>query len=564
MKKKRNFKSSWLIVLIMLILLNVLASFYHSRADLTNEKRFTISEPVKDLLKNIHEPVQIYIFLKGDLPAGFKMLSRSAQELLQEFKEYSHGNVQYEVVDPESKMPGTDVVWADTLQSLNILPINLKVQLKAGEQSQYVYPAAAAMMNGRLKAIHLYPGVRPIITPAELNNAEALFEFRFADAIQKLTSNSRPMIGYAIGNGEPTGANTYDLVENVLHPNYDVFTIDLESERIIPDTFKLLILVKPTIQFTDAEKLKLDQFVMRGGRLLVFIDRLEAEMDSLQLKNQVVAYDRNLNLQDLFFKYGVRINPDLVMDLQSDFLPFDVNNSGQFELLHWNYFPLFQPNPQSSITKNVGLVSCRFVNSIDTVEAEGIKKTVLLSSSPNSRTIETPALISGSENRNAPEDDAFKKSGIITGVLLEGRFSSLYKNRLSRAMMDTLSAEGKTFISENSRENKMIIVSDGDIPLNAVFKGQPLPMGVNPYTIGTQYEYQFANRQFVENCIEYLVNEGGLMQAKSKDYKLRLLDTRKVDDDKVFWQWINFAVPVLLILIFALIYQWLRRKRYNI
>lgn len=564
MKKKRNFKSSWLIVLIMLILLNVLASFYHSRADLTNEKRFTISEPVKDLLKNIHEPVQIYIFLKGDLPAGFKMLSRSAQELLQEFKEYSHGNVQYEVVDPESKMPGTDVVWADTLQSLNILPINLKVQLKAGEQSQYVYPAAAAMMNGRLKAIHLYPGVRPIITPAELNNAEALFEFRFADAIQKLTSNSRPMIGYAIGNGEPTGANTYDLVENVLHPNYDVFTIDLESERIIPDTFKLLILVKPTIQFTDAEKLKLDQFVMRGGRLLVFIDRLEAEMDSLQLKNQVVAYDRNLNLQDLFFKYGVRINPDLVMDLQSDFLPFDVNNSGQFELLHWNYFPLFQPNPQLSITKNVGLVSCRFVNSIDTVEAEGIKKTVLLSSSPNSRTIETPALISGSENRNAPEDDAFKKSGIITGVLLEGRFSSLYKNRLSRAMMDTLSAEGKTFISENSRENKMIIVSDGDIPLNAVFKGQPLPMGVNPYTIGTQYEYQFANRQFVENCIEYLVNEGGLMQAKSKDYKLRLLDTRKVDDDKVFWQWINFAVPVLLILIFALIYQWLRRKRYNI
>lgn len=561
---KRKYSFTWLLVLFVLIAINLLASFFHTRLDLTNEKRFTISEPVKNLLKKVDQPVHIYIFLKGDLPAGFKMLSRSAQELLQEFKEYSHGNIQYEVVDPESKMPGTNVAWADTLQSFNIVPINLKVQLKAGEQSQYIYPAAAAMMNGRLKAVHLYPGVKQVITPAELNNAEALFEFKFADAIQKLADNTKPMIAYAIGNGEPTGANTYDLVENILHPNYDVFTVDLKAERLIPNTFKALILVKPTIEFSDSEKLKLDQYVMHGGKLLVFIDRLEAEMDSLQLKNQVVAYDRNLNLQDLFFKYGARVNPDLIMDLQSDFLPFDVNNSGQFELLHWNYFPLFQPNQQSIITKNVGLVSSRFVNSIDTVQAVGIKKTVLLSSSDNARTIETPALISGSENRNAPEDAAFQKSWIIAGVLLEGRFTSLYKNRVSRETMDTLSAEGRPFVSENAHENKMIIVSDGDIPLNSVYQGQPLPMGVNPYTIGTQYEYQFANRQFVENCIEYLVNDGGLMQAKSKDYKLRLLDPKKVNEQKTLWQWINFAVPVILILLFALFYQWWRRKRYNI
>lgn len=561
---KRKYSITWLLVLFVLIAINLLASFFHTRLDLTNEKRFTISEPVKNLLKKVDQPVHIYIFLKGDLPAGFKMLSRSAQELLQEFKEYSHGNIQYEVVDPESKMPGTNVAWADTLQSFNIVPINLKVQLKAGEQSQYIYPAAAAMMNGRLKAVHLYPGVKQVITPSELNNAEALFEFKFADAIQKLTDNTKPMIAYAIGNGEPTGTKTYDLVENILHPNYDVFTVDLKAERVIPDNFKALILVKPTIEFSDSEKLKLDQYVMRGGRLLVFIDRLEAEMDSLQLKNQVVAYDRNLNLQDLFFKYGARVNPDLIMDLQSDFLPFDVNNSGQFELLHWNYFPLFQPNQQCIITKNVGLVSSRFVNSIDTVRAVGIKKTVLLSSSNNSRTIETPALISGSENRNAPEDAAFQKSGIIAGVLLEGRFTSLFKNRISQETADTLAAEGLPFVSTNISENKMIIVSDGDIALNSIYQGQPLPMGVNPYTIGTQYEYQFANRQFVENCIEYLINDGGLMQAKSKDYKLRLLDPKKVNEQKTLWQLINFAVPVILILLFALLYQWWRRKRYNI
>lgn len=561
--KRKNYLL-WLSVIFILIAINFIASFIHARIDLTNEKRFTISEPVKELLKQTKEPVHVYLFLKGDLPAGFKMLSKSSQEVLQEFNDYSKGNIKFELIDPESKIESTQSTWADTLQFYNILPINLKVQLKSGEQSQYVYPAAMAVKNGKMQPVHLYPGVRPVITPAELNAAESMFEFRFANAIQKLNSKSLPMVAYAIGNGEPTGANTYDLVENVLHQNYSVFTIDLKSEVAIPDTFKVVLLVKPTLQFTEEEKLKIDQYVMRGGKLLVFIDRLEAEMDSLQIKNQVVAYDRDLNLQDLFFKYGVRINPDLIMDLQSDFLPFDVNNSGQYELLHWNYFPLFQGNQRSIITKNVGLISSRFVNSIDTVQATGIEKTVLISSSPNSRTIETPALISGSENRNAPEDEAFKKSGLIAGVLLEGKFKSLFKNRLSLEKMDTLAARGYPFIPENILENKMIIVSDGDIPLNSVYQGQPLPMGVNPYTIGTQYEYQFANRELVENCLEYLVNEGGLMQAKSKDYKLRLLDSKKVDADKTFWQLINFVLPVVLILLFALIYQYTRRKRYNI
>ena len=276
-----------------------------------------------------------------------------------------------------------------------------------------------------------------------------------------------------------------------------------------------------------------------------------------------MAYDRNLNLQDLFFKYGVRINPDLIMDLQSDYLPFDVNNSGQFELLHWNYFPLLQPEQSNVITKNVGLVAGRFVNSIDTVKAEGIRKTILLSTSPNSRTIETPALISGTENRNAPEDAAFNKSGIPAAVLLEGRFTSLYKNRISRKKMDTLVSEQTPFIVENILENQIIIVADGDIPLNNIYKNQPLPMGVNPFTIGTQFEYQFANHNFVENCIAYLVNEGGLMQAKAKDFKLRLLDARKVNEQKTYWQILNFLVPVLLILGFGLIYQWSRRRKYR-
>jgi gliding-associated putative ABC transporter substrate-binding component GldG len=563
MKSFSNKKWWLLFIIVAIVLINYLASVFHKRIDLTNEKRFTISTPVKKILKNIDQKMEINIFLRGDIPAGFKKLSVSAQELLHEFKEYSNGNIHYKIISADEKIPGTEKTYGDTLSSLGIVPINLKVQLKEGEQSQYIYPAALINYQNKLQPVNLYSGSSTFITAPELNSAEALLEFNFADAIEKIINPHKPMVAYAVGNGEPIGPNVYDLVENVLKKNYNLFMMDLAKEPVIPDTFKLLIIVKPTLTFSNEEKLKIDQYVMRGGKLLFFIDRLEAETDSLQIKNQVIAYDRNLDLQDLFFKYGIRINPDLLMDLQCDFLPFSVNGKDQFEFLHWNYFPLFESKQNSVINKNLGLVAGRFVNTIDTVSAPGIKKTILLNSSSNSRTIETPALISGAENRNATVDAAFNKSNLIAGVLLEGKFISLFRNRVSRDQMDSLNFYGYPFQSENINENKMIIVSDGDIVLNQVYKGQLLPMGVNSYTVGTQYEYQFANRQFVDNCIEYLVNNSGLNEAKSKDYKLRLLDPKKTNDQRGFWEMLNLLLPVLLILIFGLIYQWWRKKKYT-
>jgi ABC-2 type transport system permease protein len=562
MKSSLNKNWWWLIIIVIVAAVNFLASVFHKRIDLTDEKRFTISAPVKKILKNLDDVVEVNIFLKGELPAGFKKLSASAQDLLQEFKEYSNGKVHYKLISPDEKMPGTERTYGDTLASLGLIAINLKVQLKAGEQSQYIYPAAIVYYKNKLQPVNLYPGTKAVITPPELNSAEALLEFNFADAIDKIIENKKPMIAYSVGNGEPTGANTYDLVENVLRKNYSLFTMDLEKEHVIPDTFKLLMIVKPKLGFSDAEKLKIDQFVMHGGKLLCFVDRLEAEMDSLQIKNQVVAYERNLHLEDLFFRYGVRINPDLLMDLQCDFLPFNVNGKDQFEFLHWNYFPLFESKQNSVINKNLGLVAGRFVNSMDTVSAPGIKKTILLSSSVNSRTIETPALISGDENRNSPIDAAYNKKNIAAGVLLEGKFTSLFKNRIGQASMDSLARFGSPFVTENINSNKMIIVSDGDIVLNGMFKGEPLPMGVNSYTVGSQYEYQFANKQFVENCLDYLINDAGLSEAKAKDYTLRLLDPKKTADQRDFWQILNLALPVLLIFIFGLCYQWWRKRRY--
>jgi len=250
------------------------------------------------------------------------------------------------------------------------------------------------------------------------------------------------------------------------------------------------------------------------------------------------------------------------MDLQCDYLPFDVNGNGQFEYLPWNYFPLFEGNNNHPINKNLGFVTGRFVNSIDTVAAEGITKTVLLASSAHSRTIATPALISGKENVNAPEDAKFNKAHIPVAVLLEGKFTSLYRNRVSQAMSDSMAKYNLQFLPQNVSGNKMIVVADGDMVLNSVFKNNPLPMGANPFTYGTQRDIPFANGNFLENCLEYLVNENNLMEAKSKEYVVRLLDTKKVKQQKSKLQLINIIVPVLMVVLFALLFGWLRKRRY--
>ncbi|MEI7471441.1 MAG: gliding motility-associated ABC transporter substrate-binding protein GldG [Chitinophagaceae bacterium] len=563
----------WLpIIIIFLLLINWLAATFHTRIDFTNEKRFTLSAATKKLIGELDVPVRIDVFLKGSFPSGFKKLSNSAAEILQEFKEIAGNKIQYNFIGPEDLVPNTNTTWGDTLIAMGLAPINIKAQIKSGEQQQYAFPAAIVHYKENEIPVLLFEkkgitdkNVTGSITYSELNSAEALLEYKFADAISKLSQVLRPMIAYSIGNGEPGDARSFDLAQDVLLKDYDLRTINLNKQLCNADTFKLLMIVKPIKSFTEEEKLKIDQFVMRGGKLLMFVDKLEAELDSLQsMSNQVVAYDRNLEINDLLFKYGVRINSDLVMDLQCDFLPFVTNGSDQMEYLHWNYFPLFESKSNHVINKNLSLVSSQFVNSIDTVEAEGIKKTILLSSSPNARTIATPALISGNENVNSPEDAKFKKANIPVAVLLEGKFQSLFSNRLSQAMIDTLAQYGTVFQPDCFANNKIIVVADGDMVLNSVGKDGPLPMGVNRYTAGTQYAYQFANKDFLKNCLDYLINPSGLADAKSKDYSLRMLDTKKVNAQKGFWQLINIAIPIILVMLLAILFQFVRKRKYTV
>jgi ABC-2 type transport system permease protein len=557
----------WLFLLILVIVVNFLASSFHSRLDLTKEKRYTLSKATKQLLKNLNEPVVIDVFLKGDFPSGFKKLSLSASELLKEFKENGKRNIIYNFHEPDEVITG-DRKYADTLLSMGAAPINLKVQLKAGEQQQYVFPVAWIRYKDKSALVNIYTGGKRVITPEELNSAEALMEYQFINAINKITQEAKAFVGYAVGNGEPAGPEVQDLIEGTLRPNYQLFTLNLPMQPSIPDTFKVLMIVKPTITFTEDEKFKLDQFIMQGGKIIWMIDDLAAEMDSLKLNARTVAFERNLNISDQLFRYGARINPDLIMDLQCDFLPFIAGGTPenpQYEFLKWNYFPLFESKNNHPINKNLRLVSSRFANPIDTVKSEGIKKTFLLQSSANSRKIGTPAIISLDENRNASDDEKFKTNGIPVAVLLEGKFRSLYEGRVSKDKADTLNAKGTPFISKNNNDNKMIIIADGDMALNdfSPQQQQILPMGLNKYTVGTNYEYQFANRDFILNCLEYMVNDVGIMETRNKDFVLRVLDTKKVSEQKLIWQIINIVIPLLLIIFLGIIYQVIRKMKFS-
>ncbi len=575
MQKILGSKFWWIWLLLALAGINYLASDFHARLDLTKEKRYTLSKATKDLLKSLDDDVQIDVFLKGEFPSGFKKLANSTTDFLRLLKDRT-GKVHYKFISPLEKIPGTEILYGDSLAAMGAIPINLTVRKEAGKNTNIIFAVALVRYKGKQEMVNLYPGANSRISQEEINSAEALMEYQFASALNKLTQTKKPGIAYSIGNGEPMDQRTFDL-RQTLQKDYDFGIINMKTAPRIPEGVDILLIVKPTEPFSDEERLKIDQFVMHGGKLLCFIDNLIAEQDSLAFKPETIAYDRNLNLTELFFRYGFRINTDLVMDLQCDLIPIVVGgntDNPQIEFLHWNYFPLLSPD--SKMNKNLGYVGSRFANSIDTIQVNGVRKTPLLVSSPNSRTISTPALISLNENKDTPKDEKFQRNAIPVAMLLEGKFTSLYRNRATQAQIDSLEAYGISF-SDESAENKIIVVADGDIVLNDFIPSEeerqnplPLPMGWNKYTY-REYQQQseagklfvpVANREFLLNCTEYLFNNPEIAATRNKDVVLRLLDSKKVKAQKSTWQFINIGLPILLVLLFGWIYQQLRKRKY--
>lgn len=566
MKQILNKRYGWIVWVALALIVNLLAAMSYFRIDLTQEKRYTISAPVKKALRKLEAPVNITVFLTGDMPAGFKKLSNSTNDLLKEFKEYGKTNIKFTFSKPgEGMNADAKNAFLDSLHQLGLNPTNVKAQTKEGEgqEEQYLYPGALIECEGNAVVIDFLEGQSRVEGINSLNNAEALLEYKFANAIRKLTISEPPVIGYLTGNGQPLSYNVYSLIEQNIKPNYNFRIFPIDSFSAIPSVFSAMMIVKPTVPFNEDQKLKIDQYILHGGKVLWMIDNLYAEMDSLQRsQSEFIAFDRGLELEDLLFRYGVRINLDLVQSLNSDKFGMVVGAVGgkpQMQLIDWPYFPLLQNTSGHPIAKNMDYVSSQFPHSIDTVQSEGIRKTPLLSTAPESRILNTPAKVMLQSIKTQEDFNAFKQGNVPVALLLEGKFTSLYTNRISAAAKQAMVNDGRPFVSVCSTDNKMIVVADGDIALNAMTQNDgPLPMGTNIFT-----RYQFANKEFVMNCLEYLTDDSGILETRSKDFTLRLLEKSKVAEQKTFWQIINITLPILLVIIFGTIYQFIRKKKYS-
>ncbi|HEY4060456.1 MAG TPA: gliding motility-associated ABC transporter substrate-binding protein GldG [Puia sp.] len=565
---KGRRRTGWVFLLVGLVAVNWLASLWHYRLDLTREKRYTLSAPTRALLARLDDDIQVDFFLEGDLKAGIRKLSRSSQELLQEFNEYCGGKIRVHAFDPlADRDDSAKTAFLDSLRTMGIQPYTQVAQSKKGEeQSQrIVIPGAIIHYKEKIFPINLLKGVQGAQDgqPEEqlYTNAETLLEYQFGNAIDKITRKQVPAIGYVMGNGEPLDFQVYNLIQG-LRNSYRFGIVALDSLPVISTEYNALIIVKPTKKFTDREKLTLDQYLLHGGRLIWAVDNLYAEIDSLDLNKQTVAYDRGLELEDLFFRYGVRINQDLVEDRQCARLNMVIGTQGdkpQFGLEPWPYFPLLNGSLTHPISKNLDPVLSKFANSIDTVQAPGIEKTVLLQSSANARTVSTPAIISLESVKQAEDPALFNRPNIPVAVLLEGKFRSLFANRVSAAVADSFSSVyHQPYLPEAQVPSKVIVCADADVFMNEVAGQRPFPMGFSK-----DLNYTFANQDFVENSIEYLVNPSHILETRSKDYTLRLLDPSKVEKDRSMWQFINIGLPLILVVLGGYIYQLLRKKKYQ-
>jgi len=581
MQKLSEYKYGVLFSTILLVAIIYLTANIGMRADLTEDKRYSLTNATKQLLTNVDSVIEIDVFLTGNLPADYKKLSVATKELLEEFSSLS-GNL----VRVKFEKPGEDIsndtakaILYDSLARLGVVFETTEVTNTDESTSQLIIPSALVKYGNRkpiaidlrssrrvFKQYNVVNDVEPLEDKeATRNAAEALLEYKFANAIDKLTREYIPTIAYLVGNGEPIDMKINDLGES-LRNDYRLAVFDLKQGYPDPTIIDALVIVKPTSVFTEEDKLKLDQYVMNGGKIIWFIDKLHAELDSLMRSQaEYTAYDRGLDIDDLLFKYGVRINGDLLQDLNCSKIPIVVgrnpDGSPNMQRVPWPYYPFLSSKTDNPISKNLDRVLPIFPSSIDTVKAPGIQKTILLASDTNSRSISSPALVSLNSVKSEEDLFTFNRSYVPVAVLLEGKFQSLFANRVGVDLMDSVERTTcKPFQRAALKEGKQIVVSDADIVTNALSNTTgPLPMGELPFE-----GYRFANREFFLNCIDYLVSNNGLFESRNKTIVLRLLDKEKIASQKTTWQFINIVTPLLALAIAGGIIQWRRKKKYGL
>jgi len=568
-KRRNNALLQLLLGAVIIILVNFIGSYVFHRFDLTTEKRHSLSGPTRELLKDLDDIVYFRIYLEGDFPAGFKRLRNTTKEMLDEFRAYNK-LIQYEFIDPSASDDPQE--RNDTYQLLmekGLDPTDLSISTKKGMEKQVIFPGALASYKSKEVAVNLLNSQVGVPPEMVLNNSVEALEFRLASAIRMLSIPRKPRIGFVRGHGELDNMETYDLL-NSLAGQYVLELVKIDGQlgsvnkrdsvsedrtRIV-NKYDALVIARPDSAFAEKDKFILDQFIMRGGKVLWMIDPVFASMDSLQDKESTMGIPLELNLEDMLFDYGVRLNTNLVMDLIAMQIPLrtgQIAGQPQINFYPWYYFPLIMPTEQHPVVNNLNSIKTEFVSSIDTIRVNGVKKTILLQTSPYSRLVQTPALITLSILQSEPDERQYTGPRQNIAVLLEGKFRSIYTNRIPPELQND---KDIGFLKE-SEPTAMIVVSDGDIAKNQFHysQGYPLPLGYDQYTGET-----FGNKDFILNALDYLTDESGLIEIRSRELKLRLLDSTRVSEQKLQWQLINTLVPVLLVILFG-VGQYLYRKR---
>jgi gliding-associated putative ABC transporter substrate-binding component GldG len=497
----------------------------------------------------------VEVFLEGELNPAFKRLRNSIEETLTEFQIYSEHKIQFTFTNPSTGMSQksrNEFMTGLASKGIQALPV---IESKDGERSEkIIFPGALISSGGFETGVMLFKGNRTLGSQEVLNQSIEGIEFELANAIYKISNTNRKRIGMVKGHGE---VDSLDIASfnNALLDQYDVFNVNISSKSAI-ENYDALVIAKPRFGFSESEKYKLDQYLMKGGKLLLLLDRLDAVMDSASRENYF-AFPYDLRLDDQLFKYGVRINPDLVQDRNASKYPIVtsvVNNRPQMMQMDWLFFPVINQYADHPITRNLDATLTKFISSIDTVKAKGIRKTPLLFSSDYSRKVVAPVRVSVNDLRKNVNPETFSEGKIPVAYLLEGEFTSLYKNRFIPEGFDS-----KTF-KDKSKSTKIIVMADGDVIRNDVNprNGQPQQLGFDPLT-----QYTFANEDLLRNMMTYLIDENGLIKARNKEVKIRPLDREKIRNNRAYWQSINLILPLIVVVLFGLAITYLRKMKYS-
>ncbi len=559
---KRQHILQLVITLFIIILINYISSFIHYRFDLTSEKRYTLSGTTKEILGQLDDIVFIRIYLEGNLPAGFVRLKNAIRELLDEFRIHASNKIEYEFINPTRDTdPNVRRRILAQLYDMGLQPTNIQVRDQEGGTTQkIIIPGAILSYQDIDIAINLLSN-NPVLPGEEnLNNSIQTLEYEFINMIRNLSSKGIDKIAFIEGHGELDQYQVGDITRELAN-FYQVDRGTIGGMYGSLDEYKAIIIAKPTLTFNEQDKFVIDQYIMNGGKVLWLIDVVKISLDSLINGSTIALYDP-LNLEDQLFRYGVRLNPNLVKDIQCHVIPVNRGLMGgqtNWQFVPWYYYPVVAPVNEHPITRNLNMIIIEFANVIDTVgENKEVQKSVLLTTSPYSTTVNVPVKVSLSETDQRPDEGKYVKSFQPLGVLMEGKFESVFRNRPLPDVISDRPIQFRPF----SDHTKMIVISDGDIIKNDVVVSPNGPiigqLGYDKYT-----SQLFGNKEFILNSINYLTDQEGLMELRGREFKLKLLDRKKTHEEALKWKLINLVLPVLVIILFGVLFTIARREIYS-